>query len=102
MPEVISVTIRRMLEVDNHKGKGRLVAKVVVGFDGAGYANQKSTKIKYSSSNLLRIFRICLIFKGEIFLKVKFFELISTTFEFSRQNDMHFSLKLTFQFVKFG
>ena len=33
-------------------------------------------------------------FKGRNFLKVKLFGLISTTFEFSRQNDMHFSLKI--------
>ena len=39
--------------------------------------------------------------KGGFFLNVNFFGLISTTFEFSNQNYMDFSLKLTFQLVKF-
>jgi len=33
---------------------------------------------------------------GGIFLKVSFFGLISTTFEFSRQNDMYFFTKIDF------
>ena len=43
-----------------------------------------------------------IIGKGGIFFKVYFFRLISTTFEFSRQNDIRFSLELTFQQMKFG
>ena len=36
MPEVISKSVGRQLTAMKHKGQGRLVIKVVVGFDGAG------------------------------------------------------------------
>ena len=36
MPEVISKSVGRQLIAMKHKGQGRLVIKVVVGFDGAG------------------------------------------------------------------
>ena len=38
--------------------------------------------------------RIIFFFKGTILLKVNFIRPISTTFEFSHQNDMQFSLKI--------